>query len=171
MRVRHLEEADHDALIAVIDDWWGGRRMTPMLPRLFFIHFRDASYAADSHGMTVGFLVGFVSQTYRDTAYVHFIGVHPDHRRRGIARLLYTTFFDTVRRHGCRTVRCGTSPVNTASIAFHTTLGFEIERVTGQHDGVPCTLGYELDGKPRVLFVRSVGADTGRESEDCEPAR
>ncbi len=165
MRIRQLEEDDYESIIGLVNDWWGGRRVAHMLPRLFFIHFRGTSFAVDGHGMTIGFLVGFVSQTYTDAAYVHFIGVHPDHRRGGIARLLYTTFFDTVRRRGCRTVRCITSPLNKASIAFHTKLGFEIERVTGEHDGVPCTLGYELNGEPRVLFVKSVETGGNRETE------
>jgi GNAT superfamily N-acetyltransferase len=160
VRIRHLEEADYEPMIAVLDDWWSGRRMTHMLPRLFFVHFRGTSFAADSRGTMIGFLSGFASQTYDDEAYVHFVGVHPDHRRCGIARLLYAAFFDAVRRRGCRIVRCVTSPVNKTSIAFHTSLGFEIEHVTGDHDGVPCTLRYELDGEPRVLFVKRLETET-----------
>jgi GNAT superfamily N-acetyltransferase len=154
MQIRHLEEADYEPIIAVVDDWWGGRRMTHMLPRLFFIHFRDTSFAVDVHGSTIGFLTGFVSQTYSDMAYIHFVGVHPDHRRCGVARRLYSTFCDAVRQRGCRTVCCVTSPINKTSIAFHTNLGFEIDHVTGEYDGVPCTLRYELDGEARVLFVK-----------------
>ena len=170
MRIRHLEEADYDPLIAVVDDWWGGRHVAHMLPRLFFIHFRDTSFAVDHHGATIAFLAGFVSQSDRDAAYIHFVGVEPNQRRRGIGRLLYMAFFEAVQRLGCTTVRCVTSPVNEASVAFHTRLDFEIEHVTGEQNGVPCTVGYELNGEHRVLFVKSLarlsaGVNTNREWE------
>jgi hypothetical protein len=41
-RIRPLRPSDHArviaviAVIAVIDEWWGGRSMAQMLPRLFF---------------------------------------------------------------------------------------------------------------------------------------
>ena len=91
----------------------------------------------------IGFLAGFVSQTDPSQAYIHFVAIHPEHRERGLGRQLYSTFFETVQRLGCPTVRCITSPVNAGSIAFHTRIGFQIEGVTGQHQGVPCTVNTE----------------------------
>ena len=65
MRIRHAEPADHARVAGVIDEWWGGRRMRDMLPRLFFTHFRDTSFVAeDDLGELAGFLCGFLSQTY-----------------------------------------------------------------------------------------------------------
>ena len=104
----------------------------------------------------IGFLAGFVSQTYPDQAYIHFVGIEVNYRGRGLGRQLYSTFSETVRRLGCTTVRCITSPVNSGSIAFHTRMGFRIERSNGERHGVPCTLNYELQGADRVLFVRSL---------------
>ena len=46
--------------------------------------------------------------------------------------------------------------MNTGSIAFHTRMGFQIEGVTREHPGVPCTLNYELNGQHRVLFVKKL---------------
>ena len=40
-------------------------------------------------------------------------------------------------------VRCVTAPVNTGSIAFHTRMGFQIEKATGERGGVPCTIDYD----------------------------
>ena len=34
-RIRPLPPSDHDPVIAVIDEWWGGRPMAQMLPRLY----------------------------------------------------------------------------------------------------------------------------------------
>lgn len=155
--IRHLEERDYDPIITVIDEWWGGRKMSHLLPRIFFIHFRPTSFAVEEGGGSViGFLAGFVSQTNPEQAYIHFVGIHPEYRRCGLGRELYRHFFDSVRDLGCHTVRCITSPLNKNSIAFHTRMGFEIEHVTGQHNGVPCVLNYELNGEHQVLFAKNL---------------
>lgn len=130
--------------------------MADMLPRLFFLYFRDTSFAVEEQGRIVGFLVGFISQSFPDQAYIHFVGIHPDFRKQGLGLQLYERFFKVARERGCTSVRCVTSPVNTESIAFHTRMGFEIEHVTGDHQGVPCTIDYDGNGQHRVLFVRSL---------------
>jgi len=75
--IRHAEPDDHRQVIGVINDWWGGRRMADMLPKQFFVHFRPTSFVAETAGRVGGFLVGFPSQSFREQAYVHFIGVDP----------------------------------------------------------------------------------------------
>lgn len=35
----------------------------------------------------------FMSQTSPDEAYIHFIGVNPEYKKKGIARDLYNLFF------------------------------------------------------------------------------
>jgi predicted GNAT superfamily acetyltransferase len=135
LEIRHAETADHARVAAVMDDWWGGRRVRDMLPRLFFTHFRETSFVAEDGGWLAGFLCGFLSQTYPDQAYVHFVGVAPDRRGDGLARDLYERFFEAARAAGRSSVRCVTSPVNTGSIAFHTKLGFEIEAEVEGYDG------------------------------------
>jgi len=156
MNIRQLQEADYETIIEAIDDWFDGRQLSHLLPRLFFIHFRPTSFAIEENGRVIGFLAGFVSQTYPEQAYIHFVGIEANYRGRGLGRQLYSTFFETVRRLGCTTVRCITSPVNSGSIAFHTRMGFRIERSNGERHGVPCMTNYELKGADRVLFVRSL---------------
>ena len=51
--------------------------MAAMLPKLFFVHFRDTSFVAEDDGGSPGFLCGFRSQTFDDEAYIHFVGVDP----------------------------------------------------------------------------------------------
>ena len=41
-RIRPLRPSDHAAVIAVIDEWWGGRPMAQMLPRGFRLEPGDA---------------------------------------------------------------------------------------------------------------------------------
>jgi ribosomal protein S18 acetylase RimI-like enzyme len=141
--IRHAEPADYARVIGVVDEWWGGREMAAMLPKLFFVHFRDTSFVAEEDGQVVAFLCGFRSQTYDDEAYVHFVGVHPQHRRSGLARELYERFFAAVAPR--TVVRAVTAPVNERSVAFHRALGFDVERVDPDYDGA---------GAARVLLVK-----------------
>ncbi len=103
--VRAAAAADYDRIAPVVDDWWGGRAMIDMLPRLFFVHFRDTAFVAEDGGELAGFLAGFLSQTRPDEAYIHFAGVSPDHRGRGVGRLLYERFFAVAREHSRTVVR------------------------------------------------------------------
>jgi ribosomal protein S18 acetylase RimI-like enzyme len=141
--IRHAEPGDYARVSPHLDAWWGGRPMRAMLPRLFFEHFRDTSFVAEADGELVGFLCGFLSQTYPDQAYVHFVGVRPDRRGGGLGRELYERFFAAARAAGRDVVRCVTSPRNEGSIAFHRRLGFEIEAEVADYDGA---------GEARVLL-------------------
>jgi len=143
MRIRQAEPSDYAAVIGVVDQWWGGRSMAAMLPKLFFVHFRQTSFVMDDDGEVVGFLCGFLSQTHDDEAYIHFVGVDPERRGAGIARALYERFFAAVAPRPI--VRAVTSPVNERSVAFHRALGFEVERVDQDYDG---------RGEARVLLVK-----------------
>jgi ribosomal protein S18 acetylase RimI-like enzyme len=104
-----------------------------MLPKLFFVHFRDTSFVAEDDEGLAGFLCGFRSQTYDDEAYIHFVGVDPDRRASGLGRALYERFFEAIEPRSV--VRAVTSPVNERSVAFHRALGFEVERVDEDYDG------------------------------------
>src|SRR5688572_19584577 len=106
MYIRNIHETDYTPIITVIDSWWGGRQMADMLPRLFFTYFQKTSFVVELDGTLIAFLIGFVSQTRLTDAYIHFSGVHPDHRQQGIGEKLYQSFFDSVKARGCDTVRC-----------------------------------------------------------------
>jgi len=146
MNIRSIDETDYAPIIAVLDDWWGGRSMTHLLPRLFFQHFQNTSFVLEEDGQAVAFLIGFVSQTHPEVAYIHFLGVHPGFRKRGVARQLYETFFARVCDLGCRTVQCITSPINEGSVSFHAQMGF----------GASVAADYAGPGQDRVLFSRSL---------------
>jgi ribosomal protein S18 acetylase RimI-like enzyme len=151
--LRRARVEDHPRIVGVIDSWWGGRRMAVLVPSLFLEHFAGTSYVAESEvGALTGFLIGFVSQDRPDEAYVHFLGVHPDQRGNGLGRLLHDTFAGDVAERGVRVVRCVTSTTNTASVAFHTSIGFEVTGVEEPVivDGVDDVAGH-------VLMARRIG--------------
>ena len=121
--------------------------MVDMLPKLFFVHFRETSFVADRNGELAGFLVGFLSPAEPEEAYVHFVGVGPAERGTGLGRELYERFFALARAAGRTRVRCVTSPANGASLAFHAALGFEAS---------PPQAGYDGPGEDRVVLTRAL---------------
>lgn len=164
LSVRHPTAADHSRVLAVMDTWWNGfggtagsQQRAALLPRLYFQHFADTSYLLERDGHLVAFLIGFLSPSQPGTAYIHFAGVEPAARRTGVAGWLYEHFFAEACRHRATVVRCITSPGNTTSIAFHTSMGFELEPGDDDVDGVPVHRDYDGPNLDRVSFLRPLG--------------
>jgi predicted GNAT superfamily acetyltransferase len=147
-----------------MDEWWGdfggaagSQQRALLLPRLFFQHFTDSSYLVErADGQLVAFLIGFLSQSQPDVAYIHFVGVDPVLHRSGVARGLYNRFFEFAAARGAHSARCITSPGNSASLAFHASLGFAIEGSETVVDGVAVQRDYDGPGLDRVAFTRSL---------------
>ena len=155
-QIRQLSTADYPFVISVIDQWWGGRQMADKLPRLFFEHFTDTSFAAERDGKLAGFLAGFISQSRPGEAYIHFVVVDPAERGSGLGRLLYQAFFQAAEARGCVLVRAVTSPVNRGSVAFHQRMGFQLEPGDAEVDRIPVASGYDGRDGDRVRFIRSL---------------
>lgn len=156
---RRPTEADHPAIVGRVDEWWGGRKLHRLLPRLWFQHFTATSWLAeDAGGRPVGFLVGFVSPDRPDEAYVHMIGTSPNHRRDGLGRQLYERFFEDARAHGARRVTAVTWPGNQLSVKFHRAMGFVPSQGPGSQNlyGTPAYADYDADGEDRVVFSRDL---------------
>ena len=142
--LRTATPADYDRIVAVVDDWWG-RPVSRILPRLFLDHFHATSTVAEADGELAGFLIGFLSPSQPAAAYIHFVGVSPGLRGQGLATVLYERFFALAAADGRTRVSAVTAPVNAASIAFHTALGFTAS--------APVT-GYDGPGDVKVHFDR-----------------
>jgi GNAT superfamily N-acetyltransferase len=154
--LRPARPEDYRPIITVLDDWWGGRAMAAMLPKLFFVHFQSTSLIAEVDGEQVGFLIGFHSPGFPDESYIHFVGVHPAWRKAGVGRLLYEAFFRLAQSAGRHTIRCVTSPVNHTSIQFHLRMGFEIVLGESDREGISFHRDYDGPGEDRVLFVKKI---------------
>jgi len=159
MRLRHVHPADYDRVLAVIDSWWGGRPMGARLSHVFFSHFAPTSLVLETDTELVGFLLGFLSQTNPEEAYVHFIGIHPGYRRLGLGRRLYERLFVAAQMHGRCWMRSITTPSNQQSIAFHRSLGFATLHGDVVADGVPVWLDYAGAGGHRVVFRRQIAPE------------
>lgn len=164
MDFRHATYADHKPIKQAIPTWWSASH-TPeqaaalglLVPPLFLQHFASTSWVAENDGDFAGFVVGFHSADRSDEAYIHFTGVDPRLRGQGIARSLYERFFAQARSAGRTTVRAVTSPRNTGSIGFHTSVGFTIAPGDKDLDGLSVHSDYDAPGEDRVCFVATIG--------------
>jgi GNAT superfamily N-acetyltransferase len=156
IRVRQAKPADHEKIIAALQNWWGGRDLTAMLPKLFLNHFNDTSFVIEKEAEMIGFLIGFISPSLKNEAYVHFMGVHPNFRKKGIGTLLYERFFEICRNHGRNIIRACTSPVNRGSVEFHKRIGFQLEPGDDEIDGLPVTSDYNRPGDHKVQFTKFI---------------
>jgi predicted GNAT superfamily acetyltransferase len=147
--LRDVRDGDYAYIIERVDEWWGGRAMAAMLPKLFFEHFSSTTMVAASHDdEPIGFLAGFVSQSDPAVAYIHFVGVDPSARAMGLGRMMYAGFFRRATALGCTRVECVTSPANAGSRAFHASLGFS-EQLVDDYDG---------PGEARMMLRRSLAS-------------
>ena len=107
----------------------------------------------------VGFLVGFISPDHPDRAYVHLVATSPNHRRRGLGRMLYERFFDDVssawrppgrRGHLARQPGLGRRSIGRWASAVDDGPG------TQRLYGTPAYPDYDADGDDRVVFSREL---------------
>ncbi len=159
IRFRRPVEADHARLIRVVDDWWGGRRLRHLLPRLWLQHYTSSSWIAETaDGALAGFLIGFISPDDPAIGYIHMVAASPNIRRRGLGRQLYAAFADDLRARGVRELRAITWAGNRQSIAFHQALGFRVDDGPGtvRVYGTTAYADYEGDGEDIVAFRRAL---------------
>ncbi|WP_103349197.1 GNAT family N-acetyltransferase [Amycolatopsis sp. CA-128772] len=161
--VRRPTPGDHLPVLAVLDGWWGGlggeegsRQRALLLPKLMFQHFGDSSLLVTSGDRIVAFLIGFLSPSRPAESYIHFVGVDPAERGRGLGAALYERFFAYSRAHGRSVVRAITSPVNKGSHAFHTRMGFVTEPGPKEFEGVPVQPDYDGPGLDRLSFRKDL---------------
>ena len=156
---RRPTEADYPAISRVVDDWWGGRKIDGLLPRLWLQHFTGTSWLAETDDQRLaGFLVGFMSPDHADVAYCHLIATNPNLRGRGLGRALYERFFADARAAGRTRITAITWPGNRISLAFHRALGFKVEGGADRQSlyGTPSRAGYDFEREDRAILVRAI---------------
>jgi ribosomal protein S18 acetylase RimI-like enzyme len=95
----------------------------------------------------VGFLLGFLAEGDRGAVgYVHLVGVHPEYRRKGVARALYTEFTRAAQASSCRRLKAITTVGNEGSLRFHQALGWTATEE--EH--------YAGPGRRRVVFTKDL---------------
>ena len=147
MQTRPLTKSDYDQIVQVIDRWWGGPTSALAHP-MFFYELGRFARVVESDGVMVGFLFGFVTRGPEPVGYVHLVGIHPDYRRRGVARMLYDAFEGDCRREGCHALKAITTVGNEGSVRFHSVLGWQMAEVED----------YAGPGRLRIVFTKALPA-------------
>jgi ribosomal protein S18 acetylase RimI-like enzyme len=159
LHYRRPTEADHAGLAVVVDEWWSGRRVRHLLPRLWFRHFTSTSWLAETEGgRVVGFIVGYLSPDRPDEGCVHLVGVDPNLRRRGIGRELEARFAADLRARGARRVTATVPPGDRIALRFHLAVGFRVleDPATTPIHGTPAVADYDGPGDDRALLVHDL---------------
>ena len=130
MRIRGLTKADYAFIVSVLDKWWGGPSRELAHPMFYYELGHDA-LIAEIDGDVAGFLLGFHARSHdepdaRAIAYIHMVGIHPDHRRRGVGKELYDAFTARAQSAGAVRLKAITTVGNEGSIEFHRALGFDV---------------------------------------------
>ena len=151
METRPLTKTDYDQIVQVIDRWWGGPTSALAHP-IFFYELGRHARVVEEDGVLVGFLLGFVcSDAPAPVGYVHLVGIHPDHRRRGVGQLLYAAFEADCRRAGCHTLKAITTLGNEGSVRFHQALGWSMVE----------SEDYAGPGRLRIVFSKKLDGGGG----------
>lgn len=147
--IRGFTKRDYDFVVSVLDRWWGGPSRELAHP-LFFHELGQAALIAEDDGQTIGFLLGFHTgggeSGAPETAYVHMVGIHPEHRRRGVGKDLYAVFLERARAAGASRAKAITNVGNEGSVEFHRALGFTVEEIPD----------YAGPDRARVVFTRKL---------------
>ena len=157
LALRHPTEADQPRLVAVVDEWFGGRKVHHLVVRAWFRHVASTSWLAeDAAGHPIGFLIGYRSQDHPDEAMLHLVAVHPGHRRRGIGRALVESFLADVSEARSTTVTALAWPGEPIAIAYFAALRFRAEDGPGSQKlyGTRAFPDYEAAGEDRIVFIR-----------------
>ncbi|CAM1354622.1 MULTISPECIES: GNAT family N-acetyltransferase [Tenacibaculum] len=151
-KISKISPEDYNFIINELNNWWGGRKMTDMLPRLFFKYFTNTSFIVKDQNQILGFIIGFISQDNPKLGYVHFIGVNPEFRKLNLGKKLYAHFFKEAKCLKLKEIECVTSIKNKLSINFHKSLGFSIQKGNKEIDGISYFENYDGINEHRVLF-------------------
>jgi ribosomal protein S18 acetylase RimI-like enzyme len=159
LALRHAFESDHAAIAAVIDEWFGGRRIAHLAGRSWFRHVGSTSWlATDDAGRPVGLLLGFRSPDHPDEAVVHLLAVDPNRRRQGLGRRLVETFAADLAARGATEIVALAWPGDPPAVVFFRAVGFRAEDGPGSQNlfGTPAFADFEAPGDDRIVFRRGL---------------
>jgi ribosomal protein S18 acetylase RimI-like enzyme len=157
--LRRPTEADQPRIAAVVDHWFAGRRVWPLVSRAWFRHFAGTSWIIeDTGGRPLGLLIGYRSPDRPTEAVLHLVAVDPNHRRQGLGRALVEAFLRDADAGDASVARAVAWPDDPIAIAFFHSVGFEPEAGPGSQRlyGVTAWPDYELPGEDRAVLVRTL---------------
>lgn len=110
--------------------------------------------ALDEDGRVRGAVIALRSQDQPDDLYVQDLMIHPDARRRGIARALVAVVADRAAGWGCRRLYLTSEPDNTAAHAAWLSMGFTNLPGDRRVNGIEVITAVKGPGKDRAVYQR-----------------
>ena len=126
MKTRGITKTDFDRIVAVFDSWMGAPASDRPHPVFFYELGDHALVVEDDDQQMRAFLLGFIAPTSPPTGYIHLVGIHPDYRRRGIGKELYSQFARRCRAAGASRLKAIATMRHEQAARFHSSLGFEV---------------------------------------------
>ena len=112
----------------------------------FLLLMGDYSWVAESGGRVVGYLLARISA---DEAEVLNVAVHPELRRRGVARALLVTALEEFRAAGAANAYLEVRATNSDAQAFYRAFGFQEQRRRRRY--------YDNPPEDAVIMGRRIG--------------
>ena len=138
LHIRGLTKTDFDR-------WWGGPSPERAHP-IFFHEFGATALVAEDGEQLAGFLLGMHISGEVPTGYVHLVGIHPEHRRRGVGQELYRTFCERAQAAGMARVKAISTVGFEGPVRFHQALGFRTIEESN----------YAGRGRARLVFIKDL---------------
>ena len=119
----------------------------------------DRKLSVDGSGLIVleedTQLIGAVMVGYDGhRGWINYLAVHPDHRRRGLGRLLMAAAEDRLAALGCPKVNLQVRGSNQEAVEFYRRIGYAVDDVV--------SMGRRLDDEHRGTQRGAAGADPAR---------
>lgn len=156
-QIRNVKEEDFQVISEIANHCSPMATERNSIYHLFTKFFNQTSLVIETEDkVTIGFLLGFVSQNNPQDAYIHLLCVIPPWRKKGLAKALVKEFLDFLSKKGCRKVYLITSPGNKKAINFYRAMGFKVDN-NGREiimDGINTFKDYNGSGEHKVVFTR-----------------
>ncbi|MBS7643589.1 ribosomal protein S18-alanine N-acetyltransferase [Candidatus Bathyarchaeota archaeon] len=110
-----------------------------------------ASYASDTflvveeNSQVLGYVIATIEANY--LGHIISIAVHPEHRRKGLGKLLMKNIIDLLARKGVSTIRLEVRRGNVVAQRLYKKFGFNLAYVIG---------GYYSDGEDALVFLKNL---------------
>jgi ribosomal protein S18 acetylase RimI-like enzyme len=160
MNVLKCSKDDFNQILDNFECFWG-ENDSERLHKLKILHhpiliyeLGDNAFVIKKEDLVIAYLFGLFSTT-EPLAYVQFIAVHSDYKRKGLATALYQYFSQKAFENKFKLLKAITTPGNQDSINFHKSICMNL---LGQpnNDGIRVIKDYAGPGQDRVVFMKEI---------------
>lgn len=157
MEIRKCTRADFNWIHSNLALFWGDSRTQFIHHPIFVNEFSDTAIVIEKNQQIIGYLFGLFSQN-NGYAYVHAVGIHKQHQRKGIGTELYDYFLTICKNQGIKKIKAITNPSNTSSIEFHQAFGFKL--IGSDYIGeIPVIKNYSGINEDRVVMIKKLNTN------------